>query len=306
MRYAVLVCGPAGSGKSTFSSTLITHAQTIGRPIHLFNLDPAAEEFEYEPSIDIRDLISLEDVMEELELGPNGGLVYCFELSQTLDRSESKNQVNGDFLLIFRYLLKNLDWLQENLNSYDDDFLIIDCPGQIELYTHFNIMQKIVQVLTMEFDFRLCATYLLESNFIADRPKFFSGVLSATSAMINLEIPHINVLSKMDLFKTGRTAAGTIAQIGPKELERYLDPDPDLLLGEVNEKTNPKFHSLNQAISHLIQDFNMVSFLPLDITDDESIGSILSHIDHAIQYGEHEEPKEPHDMDGGDFNAADE
>jgi hypothetical protein len=75
----------------------------------------------------------------------------------------------------------------------------------------------------------------------------------------------------------------------------------------------------------------MVSFLPLDITDDESIGSILSHIDHAIQYGEHEEPKEPQwaplalwffflpqtdrilnddnhnsDMDGGDFNAADE
>ncbi|KAI7951298.1 hypothetical protein MJO28_006982 [Puccinia striiformis f. sp. tritici] len=283
MRYAVLVCGPAGSGKSTFSSTLISHAQTIGRSIHLFNLDPAAEEFDFEPSIDIRDLISLEDVMEELELGPNGGLVYCFE-----------------------YLLKNLDWLQENLNNYEDDFLIIDCPGQIELYTHFNIMQKIVQVLTMEFDFRLCATYLLESNFISDRPKFFSGVLSATSAMINLEIPHINVLTKMDLFKSGRTGAGTIAQIGPKELERYLDPDPDLLLGEVNEKTNPKFHSLNQAISQLIQDFNMVSFLPLDITDEDSIGSILSHIDHAIQYGEHEEPKEPRDMDGGDFDAAEE
>ena len=43
------------------------------------NLDPAAESFEYEPSIDIRDLISLEDVMTELNYGPNGGLVYCFE-----------------------------------------------------------------------------------------------------------------------------------------------------------------------------------------------------------------------------------
>ena len=56
------------------------------------NLDPAAEEFAWEPAIgtpppttrraltaDIRDLISLEDVMEELDLGPNGGLVYCFE-----------------------------------------------------------------------------------------------------------------------------------------------------------------------------------------------------------------------------------
>ena len=85
-RYAVLVCGalaadpgPAGAGKSTFCASLITHAQSIGRNIHLFNLDPAAEHFEYEPTIDIRELISLEDVMEEIDLGPNGGLVYCFE-----------------------------------------------------------------------------------------------------------------------------------------------------------------------------------------------------------------------------------
>ncbi|KAH9824768.1 GPN-loop GTPase [Melampsora americana] len=232
MRYAVLVCGPAGSGKSTFTSALITHAQTL----------------------DIRDLISLEDVMEELEFGPNGGLVYCFE-----------------------YLLNNLDWLQENLNSYDEDYLVIDCPGQIELYTHFNIIQKIVQVLAGQFDFRLCATYLLESNFISDRPKFFSGGRSSSSA--------------------------GIGQIGPKELERYLDPDPDLLVDEVNSKTNVKFHNLNQAISQLIQDFNMVSFLPLDVTDEESLGTILSHIDNSMQYGEHEEPKEPKDLEGDGFEA---
>jgi GPN-loop GTPase len=39
------------------------------------NLDPAAEAFEYEVAFDVRDLITLSDVMEELELGPNGGLV---------------------------------------------------------------------------------------------------------------------------------------------------------------------------------------------------------------------------------------
>jgi hypothetical protein len=43
------------------------------------NLDPAAEEFEYEPDVDIKDLISLEDVMDEMGLGPNGGLMACFE-----------------------------------------------------------------------------------------------------------------------------------------------------------------------------------------------------------------------------------
>ena len=47
--------------------------------MHVVNLDPAAEEILYQPSVDIRELISLEDVMEELELGPNGGLIYCME-----------------------------------------------------------------------------------------------------------------------------------------------------------------------------------------------------------------------------------
>lgn len=75
MRYAVLVTGPAGAGKSTFCSTLITHCHSIGRTVHLFNLDPAADKFEYEPSVDIRDLIGLQEVMEDLQFGPNGGLV---------------------------------------------------------------------------------------------------------------------------------------------------------------------------------------------------------------------------------------
>lgn len=85
MRYAVLVTGPAGSGKSTCCAALLQHAAASGRNMHLFNLDPAAERFAMPdetvitPSIDIRDLISLDEVMEDLQLGPNGGLVYCFE-----------------------------------------------------------------------------------------------------------------------------------------------------------------------------------------------------------------------------------
>lgn len=81
MRYAVIVAGPAGAGKSTFCNGLMTHLQTSRRTAHLVNLDPAAnsDAFEYESAIDIRDLISLNDVMSELEYGPNGGLVYCFE-----------------------------------------------------------------------------------------------------------------------------------------------------------------------------------------------------------------------------------
>jgi len=64
----------------------MAHAQAAKRSIHLMNLDPAAEHFDYAPSIDIRDLISLEEVMEDLELGPNGGLIYCFECDRLLER----------------------------------------------------------------------------------------------------------------------------------------------------------------------------------------------------------------------------
>ncbi|EOR04909.1 GPN-loop GTPase 3-like protein [Wallemia ichthyophaga EXF-994] len=244
--------------------------------MHLFNLDPAAENFDVQPEIDIRDLISLEDVMDELSLGPNGALIYCFE-----------------------YLMQNLDWLEEQIGTYEDDYLVIDCPGQIELYTHFPLMQMLVDSLH-KLDVKVAATYLLEAQFMDDRSKFFAGVLSATSAMINLEVPHINVMTKMDL--VGNEPESVISTgRKKKDLERYLDPDPTLILDEINRDTNPKFHSLNQAIVGLIEDHNLIQFIPLDVTDEDSIDNLLSHIDNSIQFGEDEEPNEPADLDEGDF-----
>jgi hypothetical protein len=37
----------------------------------------------------------------------------------------------------------------------------------------------------------------------------------------------------------------------------------------------------------------MVSFIPLNITQESSIEYLLSHVDNAVQYGEDLEPKEP-------------
>ena len=36
---------------------------------------------------------------------------------------------------VLRYLLENMDWLEEELGEYDDDYLIIDCPGVFTFYT---------------------------------------------------------------------------------------------------------------------------------------------------------------------------
>ena len=98
-------------------------------------------------------------------------------------------------------------------------------------------------------------------------------------------------------------------------MPRYLDPDPELILEDVNEKTNPKYHALNRAVAGLvsqhtmtqltkqIEDQNIVSFLPLDVQVEDSVNTIMSHIDNMMQYGEEEEPKMPKDMDEGDFDT---
>ncbi|CEP61440.1 putative signal sequence-binding GTPase GPN3 LALA0_S03e02916g [Lachancea lanzarotensis] len=263
-RVGLLVLGPAGAGKSTFCTSIISHMQTIGRRAHIVNLDPAAEATEYEFTIDIRDLISLEDVMEELNLGPNGSLVYCFE-----------------------YLMNNLDWLEEELGDYNDEYLIFDCPGQIELYTHIPVLPAIARHLQTQLNFSLCAAYLLEASFVIDSSKFFSGALSAMSAMILLELPHINILSKIDVIKD---------EYSKKRLKRYLNPDPTLLLDSTNETWNPKFQKLNKTIANLVDDFGMVQFLPLEAKNPDSVSAILSYVDDVTQWAEGQEPKEPNDQ----------
>lgn len=228
----------------------------------MVNLDPAAEAKKYEFTVDIRDLISLEDVMEELNLGPNGGLVYCFE-----------------------FLLKNLDWLEEEIGEYNDEFLIFDCPGQIELYTHIPVFPTIIKYLQRNMNFLLCCAYLMESTFVIDKTKFFSGTLSAMSTMLLLELPHINILSKVDLIK---------GQVPKKELKRFLNPDPSLLRSEDDSVvSSEKYKKLNGLIANLIDDFGMVQYLPLNVEDNDSLATILSYIDDVTQWSENQEPKDP-------------
>ncbi len=71
-------------------------------------------------------------------------------------------------------------------------------PGQIELYTHIPVMQQLIAQL-QQWNFRLCGIFLLDSQFLTDAAKFFSGVMTALSTMVTLELPHINVMGKLDL-----------------------------------------------------------------------------------------------------------
>lgn len=228
------------------------------RTIEVVNLDPAAEHFDYTPIVDVRELIHVQDTMEdeELHFGPNGGLVFCIE-----------------------YLAENSDWLHDKLGEQDDDYLLFDCPGQIELYTHLTAMKKLVETLQL-WNFRLCTVFLIDVQFMTDGAKFLSGTMSALSVMVNLELPHINLLSKMDL----------LSKRARRKLEHFLEPDAHAIMGDLEangaSKFNEKHRKLTEAIGRLIEDYSLVRFIPINIKKEESITDVLITIDNALQYGE--------------------
>lgn len=78
-------------------------------------LDPANENMEYTPAIDISELIKHEEVMTHFGLGPNGALVYCMEFLET-----------------------NVNWLIAKVLNLKDHYLIFDCPGQVSSCSFLN------------------------------------------------------------------------------------------------------------------------------------------------------------------------
>jgi Conserved hypothetical ATP binding protein len=110
------------------------------------------------------------------------------------NRARYPDLCSGQVLICFgdRYLLQNMDWLEEELGGFEDDYLVFDCPGalvtplylfaqpylsvmskgQIELYTHHSFLPTLVRNLS-RMGIRTSAVYLIDSQFMEDRYKFF-------------------------------------------------------------------------------------------------------------------------------------
>jgi len=130
MPFGEIVCGSPGSGKSTYCHGKHQLFTALSRPIAIVNLDPANDSVPYPCAIDIGELITLQQAMDEHALGPNGALLYCVD-----------------------YLAENFDWLEDRLaglaSSEDggEQYVLFDLPGQVELSTMSGSMRRVVQRL---------------------------------------------------------------------------------------------------------------------------------------------------------------
>lgn len=129
--FGQVVIGPPGAGKTTYCNGMQQMCNALQRKVVVVNLDPANDELPYDCGIDVRDLVSIEDVMEEHRLGPNGALMYAME-----------------------YLLANLDWLESRLKQFPEHYILMDLPGQVELYTHHSALLQVLENLQKSLDAR--------------------------------------------------------------------------------------------------------------------------------------------------------
>jgi GTPase SAR1 family protein len=185
MVFGQVVIGPAGSGKSTYCNGLGQFFKAVEREYAIVNLDPANDSIPYVADIDLSELVSLKQVMDEFGLGPNGGLIYCME-----------------------YLETNIEWLLEKLDTVKDKYLIFDCPGQVELFTNHHSLKNIIERL-QKLNIRLCIVNLVDAHHCVDPSRYVSMLMVSLRTMLQFGCPHINILSKVDLME----AYGTLGNI---------------------------------------------------------------------------------------------
>lgn len=140
MPFAQLVIGPPGAGKSTYCNGMHQFLGAIGRKCSVVNLDPANDKTSYPCALDVRDLVTLEDIMEEDKLGPNGGVLYALEeLENNFDWLENGLKELGGMSDISPGHIHLLIAFDE----FSDDYILFDCPGQVELFTHHASLRNI-------------------------------------------------------------------------------------------------------------------------------------------------------------------
>ena len=175
-QYAVLVVGSAGAGKTTLTSALCDWINKEGyTSASCINLDPGAEQIPYDPVWDIRDKFTVREVMRKYNLGPNGALLKSMDL--LLEMSDSI--------------------IEEIITTTDSEYLIIDTPGQLEIFTFRDVGENFVKNLSEKIT--TIGLFLIDGELFKSVTRLLVSQLLGLSAELNLSVPLIHIINKGDL-----------------------------------------------------------------------------------------------------------
>ena len=170
---AIFVTGTAGSGKSMLTSKILEYYQKNGVFASVLNLDPGVESLPYRPDVDVRDYVDIVQIMQQYDLGPNGSMIMANDLIAT-----------------------KIEDIQNEIHGVNPDYLIVDTPGQIELFAYRASGPFFIQNIDASEKTNI---FLYDGTMIVSPSNFISISLLATSIKLRLGLPTINVMTKTDL-----------------------------------------------------------------------------------------------------------
>lgn len=253
---AVYVTGTAGAGKSTLVRAFGEWMKRAGYDTMTVNLDPGAESTEGSVDVDIRDWVRLPEVMAEYGLGPNGAQVAAADLIA---------------LKVFE--------VKQAIEEFRTDLIIVDTPGQVELFAFRESSRAIVEALSGD---RSALAFLYDPQLARTPSGFVSLLLLSATLEFRFRLPMINLLAKSDLL--------TEAQL--QEIAEW-GADPGRLGDAVSSESGRPDTQLSTEVFRAIEALAPLgTILPTSAVQGTGLEEMYVAVQRALGSGEDLEPSQ--------------
>ncbi|ORD93961.1 GPN3 [Enterospora canceri] len=236
--------GAAGAGKTTFATNFKEKQSRMA--VTLVNLDPVVRDrgqFDF----DICDYVSVEDVMDEFDYGPNGGL---FESLRYLEEIFFPDETVDD---------ESVPFLQP------DSITIFDCPGQIELFLHSSIIPNFIKRFSSREDCSIAICYLTDGTTISSLNKFRFNLLIALVSTNRFVFPMLNLITKTDLMDRSQRSV-------------VWDETGSCVSVELDSEGS----QFDRRLNEFVELYGMSTFVPVDWEDDSCVEMVFENVGRVL------------------------
>jgi len=246
----IYIIGTAGSGKSHLTQAFQNWCELHHLNALTVNLDPGVSHLPYTPDVDVREWIDIDEIMTTYNLGPNGAQIAC-----------------GDLLAM------DAPKIKERIMEYRDDYVLLDTPGQLELFVFRRAGKIIVEYLNPK---ESLIAFLMDPALVTTPSSFVSQLMLSAITHFRFVIPLVNVLSKKDLLEKE-----SLAQI------QNWGEDPQGLYGEVMLENPSMSRQLSEGMITLLNDMAAyTSLTPLSSKNLDGIDDLYTIIQNVFSGGE--------------------
>ncbi len=195
--FIAFIIGTAGSGKSLLTAAFSEWLKMSKQNVTVVNLDPGVLTLPYSPDVDVRDYVDVGGLMEKYGLGPNGALIMAADL-----------------------IADEIEQISKEIEDIESDIVLVDTPGQMELFAFRASGPYIASELTKE---PKAIVYLFDAVFSVNPLNYVSNLFLSAAVYNRFLLPQLYLLSKCDLLPKDEVDRIVDWSANPKALETSIE-----------------------------------------------------------------------------------